>query len=92
MDITTQINNHLLQLSENIGYPANRKTITLLQDAVLEIEKLIKDKQRIDWLADIENNIGNVQLPTQCVELHIDDLRAAIDAAMFFIEIHKLLN
>lgn len=71
-----------MQLSKKIGYPANHKTITLLQDAVLEIEKLIKDKHRIDWLADIENTIGNVQLPTECVELHIDDLRAAIDAAM----------
>ncbi len=82
MDITTRINNHLLQLSGQVGYPANHKTITLFREAMLEIEKLNHDKNRLDWLSDIENNIGNVQLPTQCVELHIDDLRAAIDAAM----------
>lgn len=41
-----------------------------------------KDTQRIDWLADVNNKIGNVQLPTACVEKNPHSLRAAIDAAM----------
>jgi hypothetical protein len=47
--------------------------------------KQITDKQRIDWLADVNNNIGNVMLPTECVHDNIDGgLRAAIDAAMCY--------
>ena len=33
-------------------------------------------------LADRENAIGNVQLPTECVPAHPESMRAAIDAAM----------
>ena len=40
------------------------------------------DTQRMDWLADPDNHIGNVQLPTECVAAHPDSLRSAIDAAM----------
>ena len=40
------------------------------------------DTVRLDWLADRDNHIGNVQLPTECVEQHIDSMRDAIDAAM----------
>jgi len=40
------------------------------------------DTTRLDWLADKNNLIGNVQLPTSCVMAHLDDLRAAIDMAM----------
>lgn len=40
------------------------------------------DTVRLDWLADPANKIGNVLLPTECVELHLDSLRDAIDAAM----------
>ena len=40
------------------------------------------DTARLDWLADRENAIGNVQLPTECVQAHPESLRAAIDAAM----------
>lgn len=46
-----------------------------------EIEELRKDKARIDWLADVNQFIGNVQLPTDCV-LQALDLRQAIDMAM----------
>jgi len=46
------------------------------------IEKLEADKKRIDWLADKDNEIGNVQLPTACVENNLSSLRDAIDAAM----------
>ena len=40
------------------------------------------DNRRINWLADKNNEIGNVQLPRECVEKHIDSMRGAIDAAM----------
>lgn len=40
------------------------------------------DTMRLDWLADPANKIGNVLLPTECVEPHLDSLRDAIDAAM----------
>lgn len=53
--------------------------IEALQD---ELDELRKDKARIDWLADVNNTIGGVQLPRQCVENNIHCMRAAIDAAM----------
>ena len=40
------------------------------------------DTMRLDWLADPANKIGNVILPTECVEQHLDSMRDAIDAAM----------
>ena len=40
------------------------------------------DTMRLDWLADPANKIGNVLLPTERVEPHLDSLRDAIDAAM----------
>lgn len=46
------------------------------------LERAEKDAARLDWLADPANTIGNVQLPTECVEQNIHSLRAAIDAAM----------
>ena len=46
-----------------------------------EVEALRADKDRIDWLADPENAIGNVQLPREVVEANLHSLRDAIDAA-----------
>jgi hypothetical protein len=46
------------------------------------IDSLQRDKLRLDWLADTENSIGSVLLPTECVHAHLDDMRAAIDMAM----------
>lgn len=40
------------------------------------------DTVRLDWLADRDQHIGNVQLPAECVEQHLDSMRDAIDAAM----------
>lgn len=50
--------------------------------AAREIEHLRLDKKRLDWLADVETTTGNVQLPRDCVERNIHDMRAAIDDAM----------
>jgi len=47
-----------------------------------EAEDLLNDKARLDWLADIDNCIGNVELPAQCVTDNLGCMRAAIDAAM----------
>jgi len=47
-----------------------------------EVDAMERDKARIDWLADPENTIGNVQLPVGAVTENIGSLRDAIDAAM----------
>ena len=40
------------------------------------------DAARLDWLADPGNQIGNVQIPIDCVLAHPESMRAAIDMAM----------
>lgn len=57
---------------------ANPATILALLQHVRELSK---DRDRLDWLADPDNQIGNVQLPTEIVMQNIHSLRAAIDAA-----------
>ena len=47
-----------------------------------EVEELRKDKQRLDWLANKENEVGHVMLPTKCVLENMHSMRGAIDAAM----------
>lgn len=47
-----------------------------------EIARLRADAARLDWLADPDNQAGNVQLPTDCVLAHPESMRAAIDMAM----------
>ena len=47
-----------------------------------EIQALKRDAERLDWLADPNNSIGNVQLPTVCVERNPHSLRDAIEDAM----------
>ena len=46
-----------------------------------ENERLRADSARIDWLADVNNNVGSVVLPRHIVEQNISSLRQAIDAA-----------
>ncbi|MCM2310311.1 MAG: hypothetical protein NDI84_02810 [Steroidobacteraceae bacterium] len=46
------------------------------------LEAALQDAKRLDWLADPENTIGNVQLPTEAVTANLHSLRDAIDAAM----------
>lgn len=48
----------------------------------IEIRGLEHDKKRLDWLSDVKNCIGNVQLPTESVLNNPHSLRAAIDDAM----------
>jgi len=59
--------------------------IKAIEQAVLQspdVQAWKKDAERLDWLADPNNSIGNVQLPAQCIRDHLDSMRAAIDAAM----------
>ena len=50
-------------------------------DMEKELQELRKDKQRLDWLADL-NTDAQVLLPRQCVEANLHSMRDAIDAAM----------
>lgn len=46
------------------------------------LKETLKDKERLDWLADANNDIGNVLLPREIVKRNLPNLRDAIDAAM----------
>lgn len=46
------------------------------------IEPNSRDTARIDWLADVDNDVGQVLLPSACVTENVHSLRDAIDAAM----------
>ena len=58
----------------------------LLSDGIAELQQendtLLKDKVRLDWLADVDNTISSVQLPRDIVERNLGSLRDAIDEAM----------
>ena len=43
--------------------------------------EFLRDKERLDWLSDKDNKVGNVQLPTECVLRNPHSLRDAIDDA-----------
>ena len=69
------------------SHTQTRKYIEYLEEKIL-LDQLVEanamtDTKRIDWLADSENVIGNVMLPSICVENGlVDGLRGAIDEAM----------
>lgn len=52
---------------------------TALQSPKVQAWK--RDAERMDWLADPKNSIGNVQLPIDCVKNNLHSLRGAIDEA-----------
>lgn len=45
------------------------------------LKAALEDAGRLDWLADVNNEVGQVLLPRSCVEAHPESLRAAIDMA-----------
>ena len=47
-----------------------------------ELQELLKDKARLDWLADVDNELGGVILPRDIVERNLHSMRDAIDEAM----------
>jgi hypothetical protein len=65
-------------LAEAYFRAASPATILALLQHVRELSK---DRDRLDWLADPANQIGNVQLPTEAVMQNLHSLRDAIDAA-----------
>lgn len=66
----------------NLKITGDVKDIIKFQDYLLKLEEKTKDSIRMDWLASTRQNIGNVQLPTECVENNLTSLRGAIDDAM----------
>ena len=50
------------------------------------VRALQEDQARLDWLADKDNTIANVQLPAECVHQNMHSLRDAIDAARSLTE------
>ena len=52
------------------------------KDLANEVVELMRDKARLDWLADTKNNIAQVLLPREIVERNLGSLRDAIDEAM----------
>ena len=44
-------------------------------------EELEGDAELLDWLSDKNQNIGNVELPTECVVQNLHSLRDAIRCA-----------
>jgi hypothetical protein len=86
-------NNDILELAHRVAWKYKHSadshhsdTYTFNRGGMLDFSRRLlsesKDTARIDWLADKENLIGNVQLPARCVSENIGSLRCAIDAAM----------
>ena len=67
-------------LSKNLHYIAKANPATILA-LLAERKDLVRDRERLDWLADPDNTTGNVQLPIKCVTSNVHSLRDAIDAA-----------
>lgn len=59
-----------------------RRALEIIDRLTGEVEALRQDAVRLDWLADPANTVGQVLLPTPCVEANLGSLRGAIDAAM----------
>ena len=55
-------------MSESDELTALQKLRVEIDQLKIAFNELLKDKARLDWLADVDNNIGNVLLPTDIVE------------------------
>ena len=56
--------------------------LDVINELQQENNALRKDRARLDWLADVDNNIGNVKLPRDIIERNLHSMRDAIDEAM----------
>lgn len=63
-----------------------RQTAQELRRLERENESLRADAARLDFLADPNNKLANVELPTHCVLANLHSLRAAIDMTMQMLE------
>jgi len=52
---------------------------------------MITDTDRINFLADINQQIANVSLPTEIVERNLTSLRDAIDEAMITLACNTII-
>ena len=79
----TQLVNKALDFLGNVyqdagvkSYEPNTTTIP-----TAKYEQLKADAELLDWLSDKNQNIGNVELPTECVVQNLHSLRDAIRCA-----------
>ncbi len=70
---------YLHQLAPHVR---SRQAATLMYEAIVALDNAAADERRMDWLADLSNDTGQVLLPRECVESHPESMRAAIDMAM----------
>ena len=73
-----------LEAGEN-GYILPAVFARAIEQAVLQsgqVQALKRDKERLDWLADVNNTICTVLLPRDIVYRNLHSLRDAIDDAM----------
>ena len=69
-------------MSESDELTALHKLRAEIDQLKIAFHELLKDKSRLDWLADVNNTIGNVSLPRDIVERNLTSLRDGIDEAM----------
>ena len=69
-------------MSESDELTALQKLRAEIDQLKIAFHELLKDKARLDWLADVNNSIGNVRLPPDIVERNLGSLRDCIDEAM----------
>ena len=67
-----------------------KEFLRLAEQIAADFDVKSEDARRLDWLADPDNAIGNVQLPTVCVEANLESLRGAIDMAMRMDKAHNV--
>ena len=69
-------------MSESDELTALQKLRVEIDQLKITFNELLKDRSRLDWLADVDNKMGGVILPRDIVERNLHSLRAAIDEAM----------
>lgn len=69
-------------MSESDELTALQKLRAEIDQLKIAFHELLKDRARLDWLADVNNTTGNVQLPRDIVERNLYSMRDAIDEAM----------
>ena len=69
-------------MSDSDELTALQKLRAEIDQLKIAFHELLKDKARIDWLADVNNSIGSVLLPRDIVERNLGSMRDGIDEAM----------
>lgn len=69
-------------MSESDELTALQKLRAEIDQLKIAFHELLKDKARLDWLADVDNKLGGVTLPRDIVERNLHSMRDAIDEAM----------